>query len=189
LRLAIFGGTFNPIHSAHITIARQAREQFSLDKVLFIPAANPPHKSGAKMAPYADRLRMVELACDGQQGLEASDLERGSGVSYSIVTIEKLRSTLRPQDELYFLIGADAFAEIRTWRRWEDVIASVTFLVVTRPGHSYAAPEGAKVERLECLALPVSSSAIRDQLAAGAAPKELPPAVLAYIREQHLYGT
>jgi nicotinate-nucleotide adenylyltransferase len=189
LKLAIFGGTFNPIHSAHLTIARQAREQFSLDKVLFVPAANPPHKSGTKMAPYADRLRMVGLACEGIEGLVASDIERGNGISYSIGTIEKLRASIRPEDDLYFLIGADAFAEIRTWRRWEDVIAAVTFLVVTRPGHTYAAPDGAKVERLDTLSLPVSSSAIRDQLAAGGAPRELPPAVLAYIREHHLYGT
>ena len=90
---------------------------------------------------------------------------------------------------MFFIIGADAFAEIRSWYRWEDVIASVEFIVVARPGHLYVPPPGARVHRLETVALPVSSSEIRKALARGDNPPELPDAVTAYIRDHHLYGT
>jgi nicotinate-nucleotide adenylyltransferase len=187
LRIAIFGGTFDPIHSAHLTVAREAADRFALDRVLFIPAAQPPHKSGATSAGYEDRYRMVELATKGDPRFVPSRLEEGARRSFSIDTIEKLRPTLAPGDELFFLIGADAFADIRTWRRWEDVIREVEFIVASRPGHAYEAPPGARVQRLETVALPVSSSAIRRRLAAGESPVELPAAVLRYIRERGLY--
>ena len=186
-RIAVFGGTFDPIHSAHLTVAREAVRAFTLDQVLFVPASRPPHKSGSTDAGYEDRYRMIELACQGEPRFVPSRIEEGEGKSYSILTIEKLRAGLSPADRLFFLIGADAFAEITTWHRWHDVLAAVEFIVVTRPGHDYDAPAGARVHRLETVALPVSSSSIRDRLAAGADPAELPPAVLAYIRERGLY--
>jgi nicotinate-nucleotide adenylyltransferase len=188
LRLAIFGGTFDPIHKAHVAVAREAAERFHLDRILVVPAARPPHKSGATFAAYEDRIRMVELACQNDARLEVSRLEEGTAHSYSIDTIEKLQTTLAPGDELYFLIGADAFAEIQTWHRWRAVVSAVTFLVVSRPGHVYAVPEGARVERLESLDLPVSSSEIRRALAAGRQPGEVPEGVLEYIFEHGLYG-
>ncbi len=188
MRIAIFGGTFDPVHSAHLAIAREAARVFGLARVLFIPASRPPHKSGATVAGYEDRYRMVELACQGEPLFEASRLEEGQERSYSIGTIERVLGTLQPGDELFFLIGADAFAEIATWRRWRDVVGAVRFIVVARPGHDYAIPPGARVELLDTLALDVSSSAIRARLAAGESPPELPPAVLAYIRERGLYG-
>lgn len=186
MKLAIFGGTFDPIHSAHLTVARQAAQEYQLDRVLFVPAARPPHKPDAG-TPYEHRLRMVQLACEGQPLFEASDLESGSGISYSIDTIEKLQVGLAPGDQLYFLIGADAFAEIETWHRADDLIRSVDFIVVTRPGHDYVTPDGARVHRLDTLALPVSSSEIRRVIAAGKDPEELPPKVLDYIRANRLY--
>jgi nicotinate-nucleotide adenylyltransferase len=131
---------------------------------------------------------MVELACQGEPRFEASRLEEGQERSYSIDTIERVRAALPPGDELYFLIGADAFAEITSWRRWQDVVRAVRFIVAARPGHDYAVPAGATVERLDTLALAISSSSIRARLAAGEDPPELPPTVLAYIREQGLYA-
>mgnify|MGYP003861335727 CR=1 FL=1 len=187
MRVAIFGGTFDPIHEAHLTVAREAARAFELDQVFLVPAANPPHKSGATEAPYEDRYRMVELACEGQQRLVPSRLEEGSDKSYSIDTVERLRAKLAPDDKIFFLIGADAFAEIKTWHRWQDLVGAVDFLVVTRPGHGYEIPPGARVHRLETLALPVSSSEIREKLAAGLDPPELPPKVLDYIRARGLY--
>lgn len=187
MKLAIFGGTFDPIHSAHLTVAREAAAKFELDQVLFVPAANPPHKTDLS-AGYEDRYRMVELACQGEPRFVPSRLEAGAQTSYSIDTINRVRRELRPEDQLFFLIGADAFADIRQWRRSDEVIAAVDFIVVTRPGHEYETPPGARVHRLDTLALPVSSSEIRQQLAAGKEPAELPPPVLAYIRERHLYG-
>jgi nicotinate-nucleotide adenylyltransferase len=188
LKIALFGGTFDPIHNAHLTVAREARAVFGLDRVLFIPAAHPPHKRTQTTAPYEDRYRMVELACEAETGFEASRLEERRETSYTVETLELLRRELNPDDHLYFLIGADAFAEIRTWRRWEDVLGMVTFIVVTRPGHDYEVAPGAKVERLETVALPVSSSEVREKLARGEPVPELPEPVLRYIRERALYG-
>jgi nicotinate-nucleotide adenylyltransferase len=186
-RIAIFGGTFDPVHKAHVTVAREALVQFSLTRVLFVPAAHPPHKPNAAVAPYRHRLRMVELACQGEAAFEASALEAGHACSYSIHTIERVRRGLDAGDRLFFLIGADAFAEIGTWHRFETVIRAVEFIVVTRPGHDYSSPAGAVVHRLDTLALPVSSSEIRRKLGAGLEPEELDPRVVAYIRRHSLY--
>ncbi len=188
MRLALFGGTFDPIHQAHLEIARRAADRFHLDRILFVPAAHPPHKAGVTHAPYERRVRMVELACQGNPGFAVSRLEEGTKQSYSIDTIEKVRAEMAAGDELFFLIGGDAFAEIQTWRRWRDVARAVRFLVVSRPGHIYEAPPEVRLERLDHLDLPVSSSQIRLALAAGERPAEVPPPVLDYIVEHGLYG-
>jgi nicotinate-nucleotide adenylyltransferase len=189
LRLAIFGGTFDPIHQAHLAIAREAAENCRLDRVLLVPAAHPPHKTTVTRTPYEDRVRMAELACRGITHLEVSRLEAGAGRSYSVDTIHKVRTGLAPGDELFFVIGADAFAELRTWKDWREVAGSVRFLVVSRPGASYEAPPEARFERIDRLELPISSSEIRRQLAAGQRPAEVPKPVMDYILEHHLYGT
>src|SRR5262245_42660526 len=129
VRLALFGGAFDPIHNAHLRLAREAARQFKLDNILLVPAAHPPHKQSH--APYEDRYRMVELSAREQAGMEASRLEAGAGPSYSIHTIEKLKPELTSGDRLFFLIGADAFADIKTWKRWRDVVRAVEFIVVS----------------------------------------------------------
>jgi nicotinate-nucleotide adenylyltransferase len=186
LRLALFGGAFDPVHNAHLQIAKEALRQKKLDGVLFVPAANPPHKR--LQTSYEDRYRMVELAVQNEPGLVASRLEADASPSFSIDTIERLKTQLKPDDRLFFLIGADAFADIQTWKRWRDVAKAVEFIVVSRPGHQYEAPEGARVHRLDILDLPVSSSGIRERLAAGDARVEAPAAVLDYIAARNLYG-
>lgn len=185
MRLALFGGTFDPVHRAHVTAAGAAAERFALDRVLFIPAANPPHKLTSQGATYGDRLRMVELACEGEPRFEASRLEEGAEKSYSIATIEKV---LAPGRQVFFIIGSDAFADIRTWYRWRDVVDAVEFIVVTRPGHQYEAPPGATIHELTGIALPISSSEIRSRLAGGHLPADLPEKVAAYIAQHHLYN-
>ena len=187
MRVAIFGGTFDPIHTAHLEIAREAAEQFHLNRVLFIPAANPPHKTRGLGASFEDRLRMVELACAIDRRFVPSRMEEGSEKSYSILTIERVRNEVGPACELFFLIGGDAFAEIETWHRFEEVLHLVTFIVVSRPGHPYKVPEGAKVEPLNSMSLLVSSSAIRAELAHGHRLSVLPMPVLDYIRSNKLY--
>jgi nicotinate-nucleotide adenylyltransferase len=187
MRLAIFGGTFDPIHNAHLGLARAALTHFRLDRVLFVPAAHPPHKGGVTEAAFDDRVRMAELACADEPRFAVSRLEQGTRRSYSIDTIEKVRASLAPGDDLFFLIGADAFAEIQTWHRWQDVARQVVFLVVSRPGYSYALPEGVRAERLDSPQLDVSSSATRQLLQAGQHPAEVPKPVLDYIAQHRLY--
>lgn len=187
MRLALFGGTFDPIHSAHLAVAREAADHFQLGRVLLIPNAIPPHKLRRAPAAYAHRLAMAELAAATDPRFEASRLEEGRETSYSILTIERVRQTLPADAQLFFLIGADAFSEIETWFRWRDVLRQVEFIVLSRPGYTYDIPEGARVHRLETLQLDVSSTAIRRSLAAGAAPPELPGPVLEYIRAHNLY--
>lgn len=184
MRLALFGGTFDPVHSAHLTVAREAAEKFRLEQVWFVPAAHPPHKPDQTCEGYEDRCRMLELACQGDARLVVSRLEAGAGKSYSIDTILRVRAS---GEQPFFIIGADAFAEITTWHRWQELLGLTEFIVVTRPGHLYATPPGACVHRLDTVALPVSSSDIRRRLAAGEIPPELPAPVAAYIVEKALY--
>jgi nicotinate-nucleotide adenylyltransferase len=188
LRIAILGGTFDPVHKAHIAIAEAARDQFRLDRILLIPAAQPPHKQDRQTAPYEHRFRMLELACTGHPSLEPSRLEAGEGTSYSIHTIKSVRRTISSDDSLFFIIGADAFAEIRTWYRWTEVIRAVEFIVVPRPGHHCAPPEGAAVHTLDWVQVHVSSSDIRTMLSRGECPPVVPASVLAYIEKHGLYG-
>ena len=188
MRIALFGGTFDPVHNAHLTIAREAAARFHVDRVLFVTAGNPPHKAPGATTSFEHRHRMVELACAGQRGFAPSRLEEGPGRSYSIETIEKVTRTLAPGDKLFFLIGADAFAEIATWRRSADVIAAVEFIVVSRPGYDYPVPPGARVHRLETLALPVSSSRIRESFQNGSVIENVPEPVAAYARARKLYS-
>ena len=128
---------------------------------------------------------LLELACAGEPRFVPSRLEEGREKSYSIHTIERVKAM---NGEVFFVIGADAFAEIRKWHRWEDVVKAVDFIVVARPGHVYTYPPGARVHRLETVALPVSSSEVRQALARGERPEDLPEAVAEYIRTHRLYS-
>jgi nicotinate-nucleotide adenylyltransferase len=184
MRLALFGGTFDPIHNAHLTVAREAADRFHLDQVWFVPAAHPPHKSDHTGATYEERFRMTQLACQADARFIASRLEAGEEKSYSLDTVERVRAL---GEQPYFIIGADAFAEITSWHRWQDLVRLTEFIVVTRPGHQYATPPGARVHGLETVALPVSSSEVRRKLATGEIPAELPPSVGRYIVERGLY--
>jgi len=187
---ALFGGTFDPIHNAHLQIARAAADRFGLTKVLFVPGSNPPHKPAGAAAPWEDRVCMAELACAVDPRFEVSRVEApnaGQTRSYSILTIEKLKAA--GFDPLSFLIGADAFAEIRTWYRWKEVVAAVEFIVVTRPGLNpdWNVPPDAIVHELGGLDLPVSSSEVRRQLMENASTVDIPVPVLSYIRAHGLY--
>jgi nicotinate-nucleotide adenylyltransferase len=193
VKLGIFGGTFDPVHRGHVAVATAAASRFGLDRVLLIPSGSPPHKQSPVGASYEDRYRMVEMACGGDPRLEPSRLEAPGGSRerhYSIETIERLRSGLTPEDELFFVIGADAFAEITLWKRWRAVIGLVEFIVVSRPEVDPGEPPpGARVHWLNDVQVPVSSTAIRQQLSQGLdCSAALPPGVAEYIREHRLYG-
>ena len=189
MNLAIFGGTFDPIHTAHLEAARAASAALELDRVLFIPAAVSPFKAGITTTPFEHRLRMVQLAIAGEPGFEASDIEAGTARSYSIDTVEKLEQGPANGARLFFIIGADAFAEIRGWHRWQDLTAKVEFIVVSRPGHEYEIPPGVRVHRLDSLSLNVSSTQARRDIATTGWAPHLQADVLAYINEHGLYAS
>ncbi len=188
MRLAIFGGTFDPIHNAHLAVAREAAARFELHRVLFVPAERPPHKQGVTHAPYEDRFRMVELACRDDPQFEASRLEQGTVSSYSIDTIEKVRARpgarrrailsdrrrrLRGNRKLAALAGCHPRRGVH---RGEPARAIVTRFRQARRSTAW--------KRVD---LPVSSSEIRRRLAAGDDRVEAPAAVLEYIRAKGLY--
>lgn len=193
MRLALFGGTFDPIHKGHIHAALAAADACSLDRVLVVPSGVPPHKPDACQASYEDRFRMVELACAGDRRLEASRLEEpgpGHEPHYSVHTVERVRSTLSYEHPLRFIIGADAFAEIGIWRDVARVIDAVEFLVVGRPGCApvQSSTNPAPAARVIECSHPASSSVLRHRAKIGGALADLaPPAVSAYIWEHGLY--
>jgi nicotinate-nucleotide adenylyltransferase len=197
VKIALFGGTFDPVHNGHLAAAKAAADRFGLDRVLFIPSGRPPHKDRAPQAAYEDRYRMAELACQADPRFEASRLEDpkalGDGKSYSVDTIERVREDLAADDELYFLIGQDAFDELSIWHRLEDVVEKVEFIVASRP-HSVSslrregAAARARFSVLDGVAVPVSATAVR-QLAAGGIDLRgsVPDPVADYIRQHELY--
>ncbi|MDA8170162.1 MAG: nicotinate-nucleotide adenylyltransferase [Nitrospiraceae bacterium] len=137
----IFGGTFNPIHLAHLRAAEEAREALGLEKVVFVPAGTPPLKNtGAQLAPVSERLRMVELAIKGNPFFELSDVEcregKKSSPSYTVNTLEELKLS-HPEDDLVFITGMDVFMELHLWWRPERLIELADFAVLSRPGWSF----------------------------------------------------
>ncbi len=139
-RIGLLGGTFNPIHNAHLAIARQAREMLALDRVVMIPSGDPPHKPSNGLASAKDRYEMVRLALASDPHLAISDVEvRRSGKSYSIDTVRLLQQEYGNETRLHFLIGLDAFLEFPTWREPETLLTLCSFVVLSRPGLSFQA--------------------------------------------------
>jgi len=141
LSLAIFGGTFDPVHRGHLTAARAARDLFHLDAVHFVVAASPPHKRRSPLSPYPHRCAMVALACAGEPRFVPSLAEAGAdfsgrATSYSVDLVRAYRKRMPRAAHLYFLIGADAFLDIGAWREAETLLDSCDFIVVSRPGFS-----------------------------------------------------
>ncbi|MFM7840713.1 MAG: nicotinate-nucleotide adenylyltransferase [Nitrospira sp.] len=138
MRIGLFGGTFNPIHNCHLTIATQVRTRFALDQVLLIPVGDPPHRSNRDLAPAAHRLEMVRLAIAGNPTLAVSDVEiRRPEKSYSIDTVRILRHQYGAGVDLYFILGLDAFLEFPSWRQAPELLALCHFVVVSRMGVSF----------------------------------------------------
>lgn len=188
MRIGLYGGTFDPVHNAHLSVAKAAVAAYSLDQMLLIPNRLPPHKNPGTAASYEDRLRMVSIACEGDPRLEACDVENHEGKSYTIQTLERLRNKYGDSAHFFFLIGADAFAEVLTWFRVGEVFRMTEFIVAARPGFEYEIPAGARVHRLDAVAHLESSSAIRAQIAAGQRPVGLAAGVERYIINGGLYG-
>jgi nicotinate-nucleotide adenylyltransferase len=194
VNLAIFGGTFDPIHIAHLEVARAARRECFLDRILFVPASQPPHKPEGCTATYEHRYEMVRLACADHASFEPSRLEapgRDEMRNYAIFTIRRVAAQLTQHDRLFFLLGADAFREVTSWYHWRRVVREVEFIVVNRPGYAVdeaIVPEGARIHVLRSVSSPISSSDIRKRLETGQSVRGLlPPAVARYITRHQLY--
>ena len=135
-RIGLFGGAFNPIHFGHLRAGLEIQEAFSLNRVLFIPTAVPPHKETRNLLPFAHRLKMIRLAIAGHPFLQVSDVEKKrEGKSYSIQTVRFFKETLDPSSELFFILGIDAFLEIETWRAYRNLFKLCHFVVMDRPGY------------------------------------------------------
>jgi nicotinate-nucleotide adenylyltransferase len=148
MNVALFGGTFDPVHLGHLAVARAAAERFELKRVYFVPAHVPPHKIAQPITAYGHRYAMVTLATMGDKRLVPSLLESPEhhsehGVNYSLDTVRRCKRGLGKNDRLFFLIGMDAFREISTWHEPEAILREVEFIVVARPGFSLADVEAA----------------------------------------------
>ena len=196
-RIGLFGGTFNPIHVGHLTIAEEARLSAGLDRVIFIPSGESYFKDPRQIASREDRLQMTRRACG--EAYEVSDIEtRREGPSYTAVTCRAFRD-MYPEDSLYLILGADSLMEIDRWRDPGAIFDAVTVLAFTRGGEDAAAftaeverlraKYGARIEIIDVFMLDVSSSDIRRFIAEGHAFRHLvSEPVYGYIREHGLYG-
>lgn len=213
MKIGLMGGTFNPVHIAHLRIAEEARDLCGLDRVIFIPAADPPHKPLAGEIPFSVRCEMVNMAIASNPCFEMSDIEgERPGKSYSIDTITVLQSR-HPADQLYFIIGSDSFLEIGLWHRYAEIFRACNLIVVERPGCQIEDPlaalpvairmefryntpfarlehcSGHQVHFMKGRPLDISSSKIRSLAQAGHTIKYLvPPEVETYIKKQRIYS-
>lgn len=138
-RIGLFGGTFNPVHIGHLRIASEIRERLSLDLVIFIPTGNPPHKAMTEVIAPEHRLRMVELAIAPFSFFKGSSIEsERKGLSYSIDTVSALKKEMGDSAEFFFIIGIDAFLEINTWKKADELLTMCNFVVIPRPGHRFS---------------------------------------------------
>jgi nicotinate-nucleotide adenylyltransferase len=142
MKIGLFGGTFNPIHRCHLLIASQVRERLRLDHILFIPSGDPPHKPTDVLAPAPHRLEMVRLAIAADARFSVSDVElRRASKSYSIDTVLQVQRERR-EDELFFIVGLDAFLDFSTWREAPRLLRLCHFVVVSRPDRQFVSLAG-----------------------------------------------
>jgi nicotinate-nucleotide adenylyltransferase len=206
MKVAIYGGSFDPVHFGHLWVAQHAGERLGLDEVIFVPAATSPLKPHGPVASDAQRLMMLKLAIGGSQPhdsgvrmtIDDCEIRRG-GKSYTIDTVDQMRAA-RPDDQWFLLVGSDAFAAIRKWHRPEELLRSIIPVVFRRAGDPPIAwetldglvtPERAEIIRDHSLTLPmieVSSADIRRRVAEGSSIRFLVPSpVAALIRGESLY--
>lgn len=201
MRIGIFGGTFSPVHNGHIAAARAFMEKMWLDILYVMPAALPPHKPLRGDADQADRLEMLRLAFSGMEGVLVSDLEiRRGGRSYTVDTLRQVHADLHEGDRLFLLMGTDMLLSFDSWREpgeifrlcWPVYIRRETDAgldeEIVRRITQYRAQYGKTVIRLDAPAVEVSSTAVREAVAAGQSIDGMvPPAVAAFIRAKRLY--
>lgn len=195
--LALYGGTFDPVHRGHLAAARAALASLPVDELRFVVAGSPPHKAGTTLpSPAEDRVAMVELGIEELGGddrdrlrVDRRELSR-AGPSYTVLTLRELRDEA-PDRTLYFMIGADNWSSLPSWHRADEILELAHIVVMPRRGHDLP-PASERVHRLAAAEVDVSSHEIRDRVAGGAPPTSLvdliPIRVAAYIEQHGLYS-
>jgi len=201
-KIGIMGGTFNPIHSGHLVTAQEALSQFNLDRVIFIPTGNPPHKDKQEIADSEDRYIMAVIATSSNSNFFVSRMEiERKKKSYTIDTVRQLKKKYGRKSSLYFVTGADAILEILTWKNTDEIISLCKFIAATRPGYDITRIEDLrkklfssdeesykKIYIMEIPALSISSTDIRNRLKSGRPIDYLvPEGVSNYILKHGLY--
>lgn len=201
-RIALYGGTFNPIHVGHLIVARSIAEQLLVDRLIFLPAAQPPHKVGATLLDGASRAEMIRLAIEGERFFEVSTLELDrAGPSYTIDTVGHFRETLGLDISLYWIVGVDSLNELDSWHRVGALVDACRIITARRPGWErvdLAALESKLTDEqigvlesgiLDTPRIEISSSDIRRRIKQNKSIRYLvPDAVEAYIRANGLYA-
>jgi nicotinate-nucleotide adenylyltransferase len=199
-RIAVFGGTFDPVHLGHLITAEQCREQARLDEVWFMPAARPPHKRAQPLSPFDRRAEMLALAVAGQPAFKVATLERDRpGLSYTVETLQAL-TTEHPEVDWHFVMGSDSLVDLPGWYQPQRIVALARLLVVVRPGVALLPLEelqkqlgmpAASALRLQVIEAPligISSTDLRRRVSEGRGLRYLVPrAVECYIEEKKLY--
>lgn len=200
MKIGIFGGAFNPVHKGHIQLAQNYFHKLSLDKLLFVPTAVPPHKTSEYLAPEKARLDMLNIAVKGKPYFEITDIEfKRQGKSYTYDTLEQLEK-IYPNDEFYLIIGADQFLSFNKWYKWREILEKVTLCTCAREDENEKRKilefsnelEGLKKNRFFLLDVPVlklSSSEVRDKIKNKTNVSDLlPDGVYEYIVKEGLYS-
>jgi len=186
MRIGVMGGSFDPPHDGHLALARAAAAQLHLDRVLLVPAAQPPHKPGGSAIPAERRMAMVSAAVHGDAVLEASSMEIDRpGPSYTADTLERLAAD-GPDDELWFILGADQLEGFRDWSRPGRIVELARLAVASRPGAGDPAMDflagavaAGRVDVIDMPEVPISSTEVRERLARGEDISHLVPAPVA----------
>jgi nicotinate-nucleotide adenylyltransferase len=202
-RIGLIGGSFDPVHFGHLLAAEGAAERLGLEKVIFIPAKQPPHKPYRHLASFQHRYAMVKIAVRGNPKFDVSDVEmRRGGKSYSIDTIHRLRAEYGMDSKLFFIVGADMIPDLPTWKDIKKLVQLCSFAVAVRPGYDVRALEKLAVRmgsdfvretKRHIIQIPpngISATEIRRRLRLGKSIRYMmPEEVERYIRRNRLYGT
>ena len=187
-RFGVFGGTFDPPHLGHLIIAQTAVEVLGLDKVLFVPAASPPHKTDRLTALASHRLAMLKLAIKGNKKFEVSPLElQRGGISYTVDTLRNL-SERHPGAELYLILGEDNYAEFHSWKSPEEIVRLASLVIYHRSGYGNVKGSRYPVTELKGALLELSSTDIRKKVSRGQSIRYfVTKEVASYIKSKKLY--
>ncbi|MBN1754660.1 nicotinate-nucleotide adenylyltransferase [bacterium] len=192
MKWGILGGSFDPLHIGHLVIAEYVREEFQLDRIIFLVAFNPPHKEYRMMSAPQDRLEMTRSAVEDNPAFQIGDLEFEDGQSsYTVEVLKTIRSRSRQGDQFYLLIGSDSLLEIKSWHKWEQLWEYAKIVVIPRKNYPSQDAENGIRDRIllsSCPLIDISSTIIRERVKNRKSIRYLvPPVVSRYISSHKLY--